>query len=198
MYAHLQIVSLSFMDKTEVGPADVAPAGRRLCAAGVPGILDLRDRRSRAAGRHRRRAAEPGPRTRRADAFGGAGAVPGPHRLAALCAARLPAARARPAARSTARWPRTSTACARSRKWRREDVNFAPVRREGARQPAGPSAASKFTNMHDPDRRYADRAAHGDRRRVRRRAWCSAAGSTSASWSPSCSTCSGSSIRSAR
>ena len=153
MYAHLQRVSLSFMDKTEVGRLMSRLQGDVDCAAGVPRDLGLRHRRHRAAVRHRRRAAVASTCGSAALTLcGRADAVRRPHRLAAAGAqARLHARARDQLASPTARWPRTSTACARCRSMQPRGRQLRALRREGPRQPARPTyAPRKFAQVMVP------------------------------------------------
>ena len=150
MYRHLQHVSLSFMDKTEGGPAHVPAPGRRQRASGVPRDLHLRDRRLRPPHRHRHRPAVPRSAPRSAHPLGGAGADRGARRLAATRQAGIPAGAGDEFGGSTGRLRRMCTAFAPIQEMGREAVNFDLFDGKAKDNLLAHLRASKFSNAMIP------------------------------------------------
>ena len=178
MYRHLQHVSLSFMDKTEVGRLMSRLQGRRQRPAGVPRDLHLCDRRLRPPHRHRYGSAVSRSAPRSAHPLGGAGADRGAYRLAA--------------ARETGIHARAGDQLDRKRGARGERARrshhpgdgpgsrqLRAVRRQGEGQPARAPARVEVLQRDDPDRRHAHRHRDGNRDRGRRRHGTRAANSSS-------------------
>ena len=117
MFAHLQRVSLGFMDKTEVGRLMSRLQGDVNSMQEFLETSVLVGRRHRAALRHRRRDGLARLAARPADARGDAGPLRGAPDLAAEGARGLHGGARDATRRRTARWPRGSTACARCRAW---------------------------------------------------------------------------------
>ena len=167
---HLQRVSLSFMDKTEVGrlmsrlqgdvnsmqeflETSVLSVGDIALLFGIVGVMLALDWQLGA----------PHP-------LGDAGPLRRPADLAAAGARGLHGGARDAARRRTARWPRASTACARCRAWTASaSTSCSTTTRRGPTSSAHLPAAA-LRPGHGADRRHADRHRHGRRDRRRRRA----------------------------